>query len=828
MDDGRNAAGGDWSITETHSTACSRLSAHMQLDCCLSHSVLTHQGKNLIVHSNADPAQAPLVLTGHHGVVSAVSFGKRRDPLLLCSASEDYLITWDVERCYQRATHGALPSGTVIGTLLGQVVHVSFCPLDQRLAACSGSKIYILNPKKEESPVVLRGHLAPVTAAVFLTWDPDVLVSTSEDRTFKVWGVVKENVLYQSAVLSGSPLLSVYVEEVGKQLITGSSDGQIWHHTVLDDYKCRLVTKLDLHNAAEKHKKRTQHSQSPHTTAISANPTGDGGVVETAKPILGVFKCRTSSCSDHAGESCVWVGSSDGLYLLNLDSSELLLTLIFRDYPDLTFTLAGSLAIFHTDCRMFCVVSGLFEPRMALWHIRPPGGAEQLDQLSSQLDHLSLDPGHELSMVASAPPCSTSPLNVELTRRDPKPPRKAGVGKAGVGVVRDHPLVFHPQVKSSGYAASSQRKMFVPKTNVQKKPHKPAKTTKKIDGLRSEYPACSGPPTTLQTLLSTSPAHTPVYCLQHSGDGGRLLCGLGDSSVLLYKSSLMSGSPSVYTGHNKAVRCVCWSHSSGWCLSVSDDHSLHIWNPASKEPTLTMDSDVFGPVRAAQFYYLDKFLLLASGSSLQLLLCHLDNSRHDVKRYEQKSFSRLVKRFSTKSGSDITAMSAINDFYSYIVLACVADRSIQVLDLNAGRVAMEIPEGHSRPAHHVTQNKGSMYCSQTPDSYNLFITSAITDAVKLWDLRTARCVRRYESHVNRCHPCSAAFSACGRFIATGSEDNSAYVYDIRSSSYLHKLPRHTDTVLTVAFNPATPELLTGSLDGKLGLFRPEEEASLPT
>uniref|UniRef100_H3BZ11 Uncharacterized protein n=1 Tax=Tetraodon nigroviridis TaxID=99883 RepID=H3BZ11_TETNG len=112
-----------------------------------------------------------------------------------------------------------------------------------------------------------------------------------------------------------------------------------------------------------------------------------------------------------------------------------------------------------------------------------------------------------------------------------------------------------------------------------------------------------------------------------------------------------------------------------------------------------------------------------------------------------------------------------------------------------------------------------MFSTQAPDSYNLFLSSAVTDGVKLWDLRTLRCTRRYENHVNRCHPCSAAISPCGRFIATGSEDNCAYVYDIRSSSYLHKLQNFSDTVLNVGFNPASTQLLTGTLDGKLRLFQ---------
>ncbi|TNN66678.1 WD repeat-containing protein 27 [Liparis tanakae] len=146
--------------------------------------------------------------------------------------------------------------------------------------------------------------------------------------------------------------------------------------------------------------------------------------------------------------------------------------------------------------------------------------------------------------------------------------------------------------------------------------------------------------------------------------------------------------------------------------------------------------------------------------------------------------------------------------------------------MNTGAVSSRLPEAHSRAVHCITQNKGSMFSTQAPDSYNLFLTSAVTDGVKMWDLRTMRCVRRYENHLNRCHPCSSAVSPCGRFIASGSEDNCAYIYDIRSSSYLHKLQKQSDTVLSVTFNPATPELLTGTLDGKLRLFQSTSGAAV--
>ena len=67
-----------------------------------------------------------------------------------------------------------------------------------------------------------------------------------------------------------------------------------------------------------------------------------------------------------------------------------------------------------------------------------------------------------------------------------------------------------------------------------------------------------------------------------------------------------------------------------------------------------------------------------------------------------------------------------------------------------------------------------------------------------------RCVSRFASHFNQALSVSATFSPCGRFIATGSEDKTAYVYDIRSSSPLHKLKGHSDVVGTLAYHPLTP------------------------
>ena len=70
----------------------------------------------------------------------------------------------------------------------------------------------------------------------------------------------------------------------------------------------------------------------------------------------------------------------------------------------------------------------------------------------------------------------------------------------------------------------------------------------------------------------------------------------------------------------------------------------------------------------------------------------------------------------------------------------------------------------------------------------------------------------------------ASFSPCMRYIASGSEDRAAFLYDIRRGTALAKLQgHHTDVVSCVAWNPLYPQLATASYDGHIHFFTEGEE-----
>ena len=90
-----------------------------------------------------------------------------------------------------------------------------------------------------------------------------------------------------------------------------------------------------------------------------------------------------------------------------------------------------------------------------------------------------------------------------------------------------------------------------------------------------------------------------------------------------------------------------------------------------------------------------------------------------------------------------------------------SDKSIEVFDMNVGKGVMTWPNAQERPVHCIAQNKvrtcvcvcrsetltgmvlsflvqGSKFISHPSSGYDLFLTSAVTDGVKLWDLRQSR------------------------------------------------------------------------------------------
>lgn len=460
-----------------------------------------------------------------------------------------------------------------------------------------------------------------------------------------------------------------------------------------------------------------------------------------------------------------------------------------------------------------------------------------LECSSTATNSLSQQAYTEITVLSKAAMLDDSPLRAEITikPRDTKdrkprdfvtPPRKGSI-------TDNQPVTFKTKIKSSGYTAAPRMTMFKPQTNASKA-KTPTKSSAKPVRTR-EYPMHGSPPASFSQKVEVAERPTAVNAIQISDGGGNIACALANKSALVFSLPMSPKGSTAYTGHNHIVTCVKWSNCGTRLITSSDDKTACVWIRGQSDPVMTFDrlvkntvskeSHVDGldnrgytkEIHFGQFYFMDKFILLCSGNSLYMYKYAIDLTKNDLQRYLPQSKYKLVQQWSAET-QVISAMSAVNSFLSYIVLCACSNKCIEVYDLNVGERVRKMPEVHSRPVHALCQNEGSKFASHPSGAYDLFASAAAGDCIKLWDLRTNRCVRRYEGHMNRVHPCGLSFSPCGRFIATGSEDKCGYIFDLRSGTYLHKLQGHTDVVSDVAFHPLNPQLFTASLDGKLIVY----------
>ncbi|XP_063773821.1 WD repeat-containing protein 27 isoform X3 [Pseudophryne corroboree] len=789
-------------ISERRCTVSTTPLAHVQFACTPQYCAFPLNGNELCIWKMGTLQEQPLTLKGHHQPITAVAIKQDGGEWLVVSASQDYVIMWNLNECTRSSMQGLLPRGLVIGTLLGTVQHLGFHPEKKLVTACVMSRVFILNAEREEILADLEAHLGPVTAAEF--WRNNLLVCISEDRTFSLWDYCTGHLVYRSGIISAFPLLKMYIDAENEQLVTGCADGLIRSFSLAKGHNFRGLCHINLQKEKLRFCRIIGKCRPSGITEKMKLPAVDKSpcdAVDSGFPILHIQKYEQDKQEYDmplmGNPVRLWVGISTDLILINMATSEVEAVVHFEDFEALSIHMAGSVSISdNSENKVFCLIASVFGNQISLLELHTCS-LWQIQQCAQQ----TFGSSSNLSIVSSDPLLSTSPLCCDLSTKPAK--LKTNVVQMRV---KDQPLVFNSKIKSSGYTTAPRMKMFSPKTNI--KTSQLSKTkTEMTSGVRKEYPPNAPAPNSLHKQIALSNKPTSACGIYYSGDGMKLACGLSDKSLLVFSSTL-NGEPAVFTGHNGAINGLGWSYDRNWLVSTADDRAMRIWNVKNGVCALVLGKEAFSrPVRFPQFYYLDKFILLSSGAEIQVMRYYLDDCKDDVKRYKQKSICKPVQKLQMDSAMEITGLSAVNDFYSYIVLAAGSNRAVEVFDLNVGCRVAAIPDVHPRAAHQICQNKGSAFSTQTAEAYNLFVTTAIGDSLKLWDIRILRCVRRFEGHINRYQPCGVAISPCGRFIACGSEDRCAYIYETRSSTYLQKLTKHSESVINVAFNPSSIQVL---------------------
>ena len=144
-------------------------------------------------------------------------------------------------------------------------------------------------------------------------------------------------------------------------------------------------------------------------------------------------------------------------------------------------------------------------------------------------------------------------------------------------------------------------------------------------------------------------------------------------------------------GHNASVTDVHFSNNSDLALTCADDRTARLWTIEKREQNVTasrsasasannfnvgecvlvLDGVEMGgkkfeqDVHFAQFYYVDEFMLLASGERLYLFDYDVDLTKPTCNGTTLNTKFTMRKQFAFPTEcNQLTAMSAVNTFYS--------------------------------------------------------------------------------------------------------------------------------------------------------------------
>ncbi|KAG7391339.1 WD repeat-containing protein 27 [Phytophthora pseudosyringae] len=888
--------------------------------------------------TNSEPLDRDLELHGHaERVVCVKIYDKDPSVVTVCSASRDCVIVWRVPR------RSPVTQTILVEDLPAEPGWVTFDETGTLVAVASERDVKILVIERIEVLVTLEGHLARVTRGEFHPTHHHLLVTASEDRTFKIWDLAARALWFQSTVLSAFSILSVALNPVNGDAAFGFADGSVKVFALLDGY-AKELTAFNVENYVRKALRRKQESEREarrekpqvisslppwarsqnaqrSTTSVGAiasygsvDRPGQSDLndedeinVDVSCPVLSMkYVCadrtvpkfststKAQQFSSHQDRELLdykqflVVGVPGYLLSVNAYSFEIGIVHDFQQSLERTrqpldpICVAKDFCLYHPprSDNLHCGVISAFQPCFTMLNIATPSSDTSWQSTGNQAE-VSAISAYQISLTEERPACHDNNERVSVIPQGP-PPKDSVLNVPPLSAMKtppkgakslDKPVAFHTRIKSSGYGSSSTP--FAARRTPPKSRSKARKSladsrakgsSTSVDSYLKEYPTNCG------LLQHYQPKHAlppktlhqgAILHIEYSGDAKWLATSGNDrvAQVCKLPFSRFGGEGNVFVGHDQAVRAIHWSQNDRTLVTVGSDKTSRLWLLDSDTSSLTLQgiappssmaaaAAAMGSMSSAKkatrqeivearFFYMDKFLLSACGNLARLHQFELDEvyarassskakptkKKNDIEVLENQSRKKRVAQWSFDDMQSVTSLACMNGaFLSSVAVIAGSDRSLRVLDVGAGgggRTVRVVRDAHSRAAHTVALPRPTCYASHPSNFYDLLLSSATDSTTHLWDIRADNCVMRFGEHVNRVHTLGVAFSPCMRYVATGSEDRAAYIYDIRTGRRLVKLIGHTDVVTSVAFSPLHPQLATASCDGTVRFYSSE-------